>query len=162
MPVAEYRARSTTTILRLAPTTLATLASFTIDDHIGCLAIIRDDEMLAANWDARIFYRLSPHGVEKRGQLENPRAARYQDMKFYQGDVLACGTEQSEGKPLAVIDQLDPRTLTLVARWLPRGELRTGGSNFAREGCAIFAGHVYLMPEDGPSTTIYRFALPAK
>lgn len=159
VPVAEYRPRSSTTIVRLDPATLATKGSFTVDDHIGCVTLTAGGELLAANWDARFFYRLRPTG-EKLGQIENPRGAKYQDLKMIDGLVLACGTELIDGQQMPVVDRLDPATLKLVSRWRPVGKLRSGGSNFCREGCAALAGDLFLMPEDGPQTTIYRFAMP--
>jgi Family of unknown function (DUF6454) len=161
VPVAEYRARSTSTILKLDPTSLAALAAFTIDDHIGCLTIVDNGEILAANWDARTFHRFNADG-KKLGELANPRPAKYQDLKTLDGHIVASGTEPLDGKQVPVVDRLNPKTLALVSRWQPTGTLRTGGSNFCREGCAIFAGQLLLMPEDGPETTIYRFAVPTR
>jgi hypothetical protein len=160
VPVAEYRPRSSATIAKLDPTTLEILASFTIDDHIGCLAVVASDEIVAANWDARIFYRLSLTGKRLRASA-NPRAAAYQDLKTDGDLILASGTEKRPGTPpVPVVDRLNAKTLALVSRWQPQGTLQTGGSNFCREGCAIFRDEIYLMPEDGPNTTIYRFAKP--
>ncbi|HEY4312614.1 MAG TPA: DUF6454 family protein [Pirellulales bacterium] len=160
VPVAEYRPRSSTTIAKLDPTTLETLASFTIDDHIGCLTVVAPDEIVAANWDARTFYRLSLIG-KRLGESANPRAAAYQDLKTDGDLILASGTEKRPGmSPVPVVDRLNATTLALVSRWQPQGTLQTGGSNFCREGCALFRGEIYLMPEDGPHTTIYRFAKP--
>ncbi len=158
VPVAEYRPRSSTTVLRLDPTTLATKGSFTVDDHIGCVTMA-GEELLAANWDARVFYRLSAAG-KKLGQIDNPRPAKYQDLKMLGGLILACGTELIEGQQRPVVDRLDVATLKLASRWQPTGQLRTGGSNFCREGCAVLGESLFLMPEDGPNTTIYRFAVP--
>lgn len=158
-PVAEYRPRSTSTILKLDPMSLATQASFTIDDHIGCLAVVDNGEILAANWDARTFHRLGTDG-KKLGELANPRPARYQDLKTLGGQIVASGTELVDGQQIPVVDRLHPKTLALVSRWQPTGTLRTGGNNFCREGCAIYDGQLLLMPEDGPQTTIYRFAIP--
>jgi hypothetical protein len=159
VPVAEYRPRSSTTIVKLDPTTLETLASFTIDDHIGCLTVVAGEEIVAANWDARTFYRLSLTG-KRLGESANPRAAAYQDLKTDGALILAAGTEKRDGVAVPVVDRLNATTLALVSRWQPQGTLQTGGSNFCREGCAIFRGEIYLMPEDGPHTTIYRFVKP--
>jgi hypothetical protein len=159
VPVAEYRPRSTSTILRLDPQNLETQASFTVDDHIGCLAVNAEGQITAANWDARTFYRFTADGKEL-GETANPRPAAYQDLKSWGDLVVGSGTEKVAGKVQPVIDCLRPNTLALVSRWQPRGTLRTGGSNFCREGCALFRGELFLMPEDGPQTTIYRFALP--
>jgi len=161
VPVAEYRPRSTTTIVKLDPLTLATRESFTVADHIGCVAQVAGAELLAANWDARIFYRLSPTGKILQ-QLENPRPTAYQDLKGLGAIVVGCGTEKTGGRQNPVIDVLDAKTLALTTRLFPRGTLRSGGDNFCREGCAVFDGSLFLMPEDGPHTTIYRFAWPVK
>ena len=105
-----------------------------MDDHIGCLAVNAAAEIVAANWDARTFYRLSPDG-KKLDEIANPRNAAYQDLKFSENAILACGTEKHEqGATRPVVDRLDDGTLALLARWEPRGTLRTGGSNFCREG----------------------------
>ena len=160
VPVAEYRPRSTTTIVKLDPTTLATRASFTVEDHIGCIARVGGGELLAANWDARIFYRLSLTGQILERQ-DNPRPTAYQDLKAYGDLIVGCGTEKIDGSATPVVDLFDAKTLRLTKRLSPQGALRSGGVNFCREGCAVFDGSLFLMPEDGPHTTIYRFALPA-
>ncbi len=161
VPVAEYRPRSTTTILKLAAGTLETLASFTADDHIGCLTVSAEDRITAANWDARTFYHFTADG-KKLGETANPRPVAYQDLKPWGELIVGCGTEKIAGQVQPVVDCLRHDTLALVSRWRPRGTLRSGGSNFCREGCAILEGMLFLMPEDGPQTTIYRFAVPGQ
>ncbi|HVU89310.1 MAG TPA: DUF6454 family protein [Pirellulales bacterium] len=159
VPVAEYRPRSTSTILKLDAQSLETQASFTVDDHIGCLAVNAGGQITAANWDARTFYRFTADG-KKLGETANPRPTAYQDLKSWGELLVGCGTEKVEGQVRPVVDCLRPDTLALEARWRPRGTLRSGGNNFCREGCAIFKGALFLMPEDGPQTTIYQFAAP--
>ncbi|HEY2840271.1 MAG TPA: DUF6454 family protein, partial [Pirellulales bacterium] len=62
IPLAEYRAKSSSTILALDPTTLARLASFTLDDHIGALAADGRGRLYAGNWDCRLIYVLDEKG----------------------------------------------------------------------------------------------------
>jgi hypothetical protein len=161
VPVAEYRPRSTSTILKLDAQTLETRSSFSVDDHIGCLAVEADGRIVAANWDARTFYRFTADG-KKLSETANPRSTAYQDLKSWGDLLVGCGTEKIDGQVQPVVDCLRPDTLALVTRWRPRGTLRSGGSNFCREGCALFKEELFLMPEDGPQTTIYRFAVPRR
>ena len=109
--------------------------------------------------EARTFYRFTADG-RKLGEIANPRPTAYQDLKSWRGFIVGCGTEKVAGQVQPVVDCLRPETLALASRWRPRGTLQSGGSNFCREGLRLFQEELFLMPEDGPQTTIYRFAVP--
>jgi hypothetical protein len=161
VPVAEYRSRSSTTVLKLDPTTFETLSSFEWDDHLGAIASNAKGALYAANWDARVIYYLDETGklIEKR---DNTTGVAYQDIEYYDGLLFGCGQATIDGKRVAVVDALEPATLELKIRYALQGGEAAGERNFAREGFAKFGEDFFVLPEDGPQSAIYRFSLPAQ
>ncbi|MBL9125338.1 MAG: hypothetical protein JNG90_17000 [Planctomycetaceae bacterium] len=159
VPVAEYRPKSTTTVLKLDPQTLETLSSFAVDDHLGATACDGESTVWGVNWDSRqvYFFDLAGKLKEKR---DNPTGVAYQDLDYWDGLLFGCGATQVDDHRLAVVDGLDPKSCALQTRYELRGETRSGNNNFSREGFAKLDGDFYLLPEDGPASTVYRFALP--
>lgn len=146
IPVAEYRANSRSVIQRRDRKTLALTSSFEVDDHIGAIAAA-PDRLYGANWDARKIYEWSFDGRLLRVR-NNPLPARYQDMKFRDGLLVAAGVAPRGSEDHAVY-WLDPETL------LPRRVLAAGrtdrGTPFTNEGLDTRGGTLYLLPEDAPS-----------
>lgn len=159
VPLAEYRPRSTTKLLKLDSETLETLAELPIDDHIGALAADGEGNLYAANWDSRQIYRLDTNG-QIHETIDSPTGVAYQDMELHGGLLYGTGRARIDGRTVSVVDVLDPGKWQLVARYELRGERRTGGGDFGREGLSKLGDSFYLMPEDGPHTTVYRFDLP--
>ncbi len=139
VPVAEYRPKSTSTVLRLSKESLAVIESIPVADHVGAVAV-RGEQIIGANWDARQFIDL--RSGERR---DNPLDSRFQDMKFWNDSLVASGLREAGG----TIDWLDPRTLALQNRWIASKTDR--GVLFTHEGMAIRGRTLYLLPEDGPS-----------
>ena len=168
IPVAEYRPRSTSTMLQLDPTSLETLDKFVLADHLGGAAVDAGQRIYTANWDARTIYVLDTAGkeVERR---DNPTGVAYQDFEFHAGKLYCAGSTKLDaagdtklaGQPTAVVDVIDVANWTLVDRYALRGTLRSGGSNFCREGFCKFGDSFYVLPEDGPNATVYRFPISA-
>jgi hypothetical protein len=159
VPVAEYRPRSTSTMLQLDPRTLKTKGSFAIEDHIGGAAADGKGRVFAANWDCRTIYVFDTQGNEKQ-KLTNPTGVAYQDFEWHDGHLWGTGQwKQPDKMPQAVVDVLDPFEGKLVQRYTLEGTLRSGGGNFAREGFCKLGAALFLLPEDGPRTTVYRFPL---
>lgn len=161
VPVAEYRPRSTTTVLKLDPTTLETLSSFRCDDHLGATASDGAGTIYGLNWDARVLYYFDEEGRLKE-KRDNPTGVAYQDLDYWDGLLFGCGRAEIDGQKVAVVDALDPKTFELQMRYLPQGETRDGGSDFSREGFAKLYDSFFLLPEDGPHSAVYRFGLPAQ
>ncbi len=159
VPVAEYRPRSTTTMLALDPLTLEEIAALPCDDHLGGLASDGDETLWGVNWDSRQFYVYRTNG-QMVASHDNPTGVAYQDLKWRAGWLVCGGQWRSPKGPLAVVDVIDPQTWQCVARYHPGGKVASGGQNFCREGCAWFDGDLYLLPEDGPRTRVYRFPFP--
>ena len=160
IPVAEYRPHSSTTIVALDAHTLETEQEFSLDDHIGALAADGAGTVYAANWDARQIYVLDEDGnVLKR--VESPTLVAYQDMEWHEGRLLATGLASVGQRRIAVVDVIDPNTWRLDERYELKGRLRSGEGHFAREGFSLYENDLYLLPEDGPNSTVYRFPLPA-
>lgn len=159
IPLAEYRPRSTSTVLQLDPTSLETLGKFTLADHLGGAACDGRERLYAANWDARTIYVLDLQGKELE-RRDNPTGVAYQDFEFHDGRLYAAGSTKLDGEPAAVVDAIDVTNWSLAARYVLRGQVRSGGSNFCREGFCKFGGSFYVLPEDGPNGTVYRFAIP--
>lgn len=159
VPVAEYRPRSTTTVLKLDPSTLETLGAFACDDHLGAIAADGKGTLYAFNWDARLVYVFDEQGQVQR-KLDNPTGVAYQDVNYDDGMLYGCGRATVDGKKIAVVDALDPKTCALKMRYALQGETLSGGANFSREGLAKLYDDFYLLPEDGPKSAVYRFAIP--
>jgi len=160
VPLAEYRRNSTSTILALDPATLETVASFTFDDHIGALAADGQGTLYAGNWDCLTIYALSEKG-KILTKVENPTGVAYQDFEFHAGQLWAAGRLKQDKKLLPVVDVLDAKTWKLAERYLLRGETLSGDNDFCREGFCKLGENLFVLPEDGPKSAVYRFALPA-
>lgn len=160
VPVAEYRPKSTTTVHYLDPVTLATLSSFEVSDHLGAIASDGTTTLYAANWDAREFMVLNKNG-EIRSKIPSPTGAAYQDVEFHGGRLYASGMDRKAPGGLSVVDVFEPAETSLrhVARYTLAGRTRTGAP-FGREGFTFFENSFFLLPEDGPNTTLYRFETP--
>jgi hypothetical protein len=156
VPLAEYRPKSTTTILVLDANDFRVLQSFPVRDHIGAVAVDDRGGMYAANWDAREIYFLNAAGeeVERRA---NPTGVAYQDVEWRDGRLWGCGNAKTPSGPRSVVDVVDVATWKHVRRFLLAGERRTGGSNFSREGFTLDGRRLLLLPEDGPNSTVYVF-----
>lgn len=158
VPLAEYRPKSTTTLLVLDADDLRVLQTFPMKDHIGAVAVDGQGRMYAANWDAREITVLSPAGEELERRA-NPTGVAYQDMEWRDGRLWGCGNAKTPSGPRSVVDVIDVETWTHVRRCFLDGERRTGGSNFSREGFTKEGSRLLLLPEDGPSSTVYVFEL---
>src|SRR5262249_8287531 len=155
---AEYRRSSTAVIQRRDKRTLKLISSFTVDDHIGCIAATRG-RLVAGNWDSRDLYQWdfagrpiawTPGGSNKRA---NPSAAGYQDMKFRGRLLIAWGvTSREEG----VVDQLEWPSLRVVEQ--TRLGKTDKGVRYMNEGMTVRGKSLFLLPEDGPSR-LFEFTL---
>ena len=158
--LAEYRPRSNGTILALDASTLATKASFPVDDHVGAVATDGREHVFAANWDSRTIYHFDLQG-NLRSAIANPSPVAYQDLEWHAGHLWGVGQigrgEQREG----VVDVLDPADASLLHRYRLLGTTRSGTATFGREGFTRVGDNLFVLPEDGPYTTVYRFELPA-
>lgn len=143
VPVAEYRRASRSWVQQRATATLALVSAFEVGDHIGCLAA-DGARIVGANWDARTFYCWDPAGRELE-RRENPGAARYQDMKWAAGRLVAGGLLGQGG----VIDVLDWPSLALVHRVHVGRTDR--GVVYTHEGLAVSRDALLLLPEDDPA-----------
>lgn len=143
VPVAEYRRASRSWVQQRAVATLALVSAFEVGDHIGCLAA-DGARVVGANWDARTFYCWDTAGRELE-RRENPGPARYQDMKWVGGRLVAGGLLDDGG----VIDVLDWPSLALVHRVHVGRTDR--GVVYTHEGLAVTGDAVLLLPEDDPA-----------
>ena len=143
VPVAEYKRVGKARIEERDKETLALRRHFTVDDHIGCVAVT-GGKLFGGNWDARQIYTWSLQGAQL-AKRDNPQGTHYQDMKFRQGQLVGSGVADKAG----AIDWLDPQDLRLLKR------ITTGktdrGILYTNEGMTIRGGNLYLLPEDGPS-----------
>lgn len=144
IPVAEYTRASTTSIQRRNKITLALEASFTVADHIGCLAV-GPTGLLGGNWDSRMLYLWRPDGTEIR-RTPNPHATSYQDLKFADGQWLGGG---GLSRQQGAVDFLDRETYALRRRILVHHTDR--GLSLTHEGVAYVNRTLYFLPEDDPS-----------
>lgn len=154
VPVAEYDRDGPTAIERRDKRTLALISSFTVNDHIGCIAAGRDG-LVGGNWDSRIFYRWSREGVED-SRSPNPSATRYQDLKMV-GDLLLGSGLQTKGQ--GSIEWLEGKSFGLRRRVMVGQTSR--GVTYTQEGMTYRDGLLYLLPEDGRSR-LFTFAQPTQ
>ncbi len=132
--VAEYRPRSTTTVMRL-DAELATVESFPFDDHLGAICALTDGTLFAVSWASRRWYRLDAAGRILEQRNTPSRWVDLQDiahvtMGIDGEQVVATGVGglQAPTGPvqlggLVVID-VDALTIehdTPVAAWMPSG-----------------------------------------
>lgn len=159
VPLAEYRPTSTSSILVIEAATCRVERTIPIDDHIGACASAEDGTLVLGNWDCRDIYTVDREGhvVAKR---PNPTGVAYQDWEVHDGKIWGSGNTTLGGERASVVDVIDLATLTLEKRFRLLGERKTGGDDFSREGFTKVGNSLWLLPEDGPNTTLYRFDLP--
>lgn len=143
--VAVYDDNSRAHVATVDPDTLKTRFIFQFKDHIGAVAKHKA-VLIGANWDAKDFYFFSPDGkvIEKR---PSPTGKGYQDCKCADEFLMCTGG--------GVLDWIDIDSWTLVKRFTV-GQSETG-SPLSREGVALYNGHVYFLPDDGPTGKIYEY-----
>lgn len=144
IPLAEYRHNSTSVIQKRSKLTLDLEFQFDVPDHIGCIAVT-PETLIGGNWDSREFYIWNHRGQLIRKVTSNTGNA-YQDMKFDPPYLVASGLLPGG---TGAIDWLEFPSLH-IARRIEAG--RTDHDvPFTREGMAIHADRLLLLPEDGPS-----------
>lgn len=158
VPLAEYRPRSSTTVVCLDSETLQTKRSFAVADHLGAIAVAADGALYGANWDTKQFYVFDAEGKEQ-ARFDNPTGVAYQDMEWHDGQLWAAGGLRLKDGRQSVIDVIDLKDRKLIRRFRPEGQTATVQGNFCREGFCLWKNACYLMPEDGPETRVYRLPL---
>jgi hypothetical protein len=143
IPVAAYRREGPSLIERRNKTTLKVVDRFSVDDHIGCVAV-NGEQIIGGNWDSLNFYFWDKKGAFIK-KIENPNSTGYQDMKCVDGFLVASGVLKEQG----AIDWIDLSTMKLLKRIV--GGKTDRGVCFMNEGMAIYRSKLYLLPEDNPS-----------
>ena len=144
IPVAEYRANSTSVIQRRNKRTLKLEFQFAVPDHIGCIAVT-PRFLIGGNWDSRDFY-VWTHRGELIRKIASATSNAYQDMKFDSKYIVASGLLADR---TGAIDWLDAGTMQVVHR-LTAGRTDRGDP-YTREGMAVRRDRLFLLPEDSPS-----------
>jgi Family of unknown function (DUF6454) len=144
IPVAEYKANSTSVIQKRSKRTLAIEKQFAVEDHIGCVAV-HGDTLIGGNWDSRDLYFWNTDGVLLR-KVPNPTQTSFQDMKAV-GEMLV-GSGSSPGG-VGAIEWIDIGSLKPIKR-IAVGKTDREVS-FTREGMLIRGDDLMLLPEDGAS-----------
>lgn len=154
IPVAEYKPGGRTVIQRRSKETLSLMASFEVEDHIGCLTVYSGG-LIGGNWDARKIYEWTLEGKPTRVRA-NPNGVRYQELKYRYGALIGSGLlpkPRQGGK----VQWLDLETLApLMERALG---LTDRGVALTAEGMDAREGKVYLLPEDAPSRLLVLDAM---
>jgi Family of unknown function (DUF6454) len=144
IPLAEYKANSTSVIQKRSKRTLGIEQQFAVQDHIGCIAV-RENTLVGGNWDSRDLYFWNSDGAPLR-KVPNPTRTSFQDMKVI--DAMLIGSGTSPGG-LGAIEWLDLTTLKSIKR-ITVGKTDRDAS-FTREGMLIRGDELMLLPEDDPS-----------
>ncbi len=147
VPVAEYKPKSSSTILRLRKSDLSPESQFEVRDHIGAIALWQR-RIFGANWDAETIREL-PDGPAH----PNPTGTRYQDMKVDLGMLVGSGLREKGG----AVEWLRLPGFELLRR-LDAG-MTDRGVALTHEGMAIYGGKIYFLAEDGPAR-LFVFTLP--
>ena len=90
--VAEYRPRSTTTVMRL-DADLATVESFPFDDHLGAICPLGDGTLFAVSWASRRWYRLDTAGNVLDQRTTPTRWVDLQDIGHVGAPIDPDGSE---------------------------------------------------------------------
>lgn len=143
-PVAEYRKASTSVIQKRNKRTLQLEWQFTVEDHIGCIAVA-ETELIGGNWDTRELYIWSKQGKLLR-KVKNPTDNAFQDIKFVDGQLVGSGLLPDKS---GAIDWLEYPSLRPIRR-LSAGRTDRGVA-YTHEGMAIRGARLWLLPEDAPS-----------
>ena len=154
LPVAEYRRESSSVIQQRNLRTLELMSQFDVADHIGCVTVVRD-RLLGGNWDSRLFYEWDRKGTLLR-KTANPTEVAYQDVKFVDGNVVASGLFPDRS---GAVDWLEYPSMRLLRRITAGATDR--GAPYTREGMALRAQRLYLLPEDSASR-LFVFDLTPK
>jgi hypothetical protein len=144
VPVAEYRAKSSSVIQRRSKRTLRLEFQFAAPDHIGCIAVT-PEFLIGGNWDSREFYVWNHRGELLR-KIASATLNAYQDIKFDSKQIVASGVLPDR---TGAIDWLDLNSMQLVHRLTVGSTDR--GVPYTREGMGINGDQLLLLPEDGPS-----------
>ena len=144
IPIAEYRPNSASIIQRRNKRTLAVEKQFSVDDHIGCVAV-QGDTVIGGNWDSRDLYFWNTEGKLLRKET-NPAKNGFQDMKVVGAMLVGSGLLADHS---GAIDWLELPTLKPVRR-ITTGKT-SRGKWYTEEGMTIRDGELFLLPEDGPS-----------
>jgi hypothetical protein len=80
IPVAEYRAHSSSVIEKRNKKSLKLMFAFPVADHIGCVAAVKGF-LVGGNWDSRDFYVWDRTG-KLLHKIESGTNNAYQDIKF--------------------------------------------------------------------------------
>ena len=144
IPVAEYRAHSSSVIEKRNKKSLKVTFAFQVADHIGCVAMVKGF-LVGGNWDSREFYVWDHNGKLIR-KVESGTNNAYQDIKFDPPYLVASGLLPDQS---GAIDWLEWPALRLSSR------VAAGMTDLqmplTREGMAIRGGQLLLLPEDDRS-----------
>jgi hypothetical protein len=136
--VAEYRPRSTTTVMRL-DADLTTVQSFPFDDHLGAICSLGDGTLFAVSWASRRWYRLDLHGNVLAQRTTPSRWIDLQDIGHVSIDAdrkqvaatgvgglrTPIGPVQLGGIVVIDVDELTIVHDTPTAAWMPSGRVAT-------------------------------------
>jgi len=142
IPVAEYRANSSSVVEKRDKKSLRLTFQFAVADHIGCIAVV-PGFLIGGNWDSRDFYVWDHKGKLIRKVASDTNNA-YQDMKFDPPFLVGSGLLLNDRS--GAIDWLEWPAFRMSRR-LAVGST-DGQIPLTREGMAIHDDQLLLLPED--------------
>lgn len=150
MAVAEYRPRSTTTVMGFDDD-LSLVESFPFDDHLGAICPLDDGTLFAVSWGSRRWYRLDTDGRMLDQRTTPTRWVDLQDIVRIDGRQVAAtgvgdvdtpdGAVQLGGLVVIDVDAMAIVHDTPIAAWMPSGRTVTyNGAHLDTEGDGSSAG----------------------
>lgn len=143
------------TIALLDPVYLEVQRSFQVDQRVRAVAQIGENELVGISESGDRLYAWNLKGRARR-QAANLTGARYHDLAWVRGSLIAAGVlEEGSG---AVLDVLDPESLTLLARHHVYARA-AGGAWVTAGGFDAYGEQFFMLAEGGTRPSLFAYAL---
>jgi len=157
VPLAGDGADTGSTILLIDPQYLDILRSFEVADRIRAVAETDAGQVVGVNEAGDRFYAWDAQGGELR-QVPNLTSTVYQDVAMVRGS-LVCAGQTEDGGGFAVLDVIEPTSLTRVARHRCYARSSSGEAWITVGGFDYSEGEFLFLPEGGPRPKLLTYVL---
>ncbi len=155
LPLAAYKAQTVSIIFKIDPENLQPAQAFIATDHIGAVTS-NGDYIFGMNWDAKDIYIWDSRGKLLK-KIRNRRHTAYQDIEYHNGKLYCSGIRRGTSKHGKIdVYRFHKENLELsLEKSIAMPEINDKHS-IAKEGMTLQNGYLYFVPEDFPSTRLYR------